>query len=231
MNKKIILFFLINCIYSSFIHAQSKHSVSLTLGGAVPVGDFGLKEYNNQNSGYANVGLNMNLNYGFQINKYVSAMALLGAMTNSIDDSKLFIDVNLSSGNQFKSFNVHSIYKLSLLIGPMGTISINKKLRLNPYFLVGVSEVNKPDALYVYTNNDMGFNESKWSTCLSYQTGIGVDYELSKKLFLVAKIDYNYSKVEFKDVKSFKNGNYSFSFNTIQKVITINPTIGLGYKF
>jgi opacity protein-like surface antigen len=231
MNKKTILLILIICIYSFSINAQSKHTVSISLGAAVPVGDFGLKVYTNQNSRYASTGLILNLNYTYRVHKYVSAMAMLGAQNNPVDASRILSDVNVTSGGQFKSLTIPPTLKLSLLVGPEGKIPISKKISLNPYLLVGISRVFKPETLHTYINNDWGVNESKWSSCFTYQAGLGAEYNLSEKLFMTVKVDYNHSYVEFIDIKSYGSGGGSGYYNTSINITTINPSLGLGYKF
>jgi opacity protein-like surface antigen len=237
MNKKtLILIHILSMISLNMASQDSKQSIALSIGAALPKGDLALTDVDNVKAGFANTGLSINLNYTYQVHRYIGVSAQLGFMENPIDANAIQNDLN----NKFMKMNVvlgmqnltiNPMAKFSLLIGPQGFIPITNKLAITPYVLAGISNIYKSEINYKLPTTAWVKFEGKTGQCFSYLFGLGVQYKIKNKLFLTAKVDYNYSNVDIKDVL-LTDATGLKQIQTVNiVVISINPTLGLGYKF
>ena len=218
MKKKLAIIQLLILIgLSSFSQEVSKDEVSkkfviaLTAGPSFPVGQYGLMNLNHQESGFAKFGFNLNLNFAYQLEKHfgLASSVIYAQHVLNIDELKKLPDFTNAKADHYQYWGV--------LLGPMATVNLSKKVLLDFKFLAGVASANAP----VIKSDSGVISNEKWSDAFVYQYGTDIRYNFNPTVCFFSNIYYNHTKPVWKLVNGSVEKNMGvFDFN-----------LGFGYNF
>lgn len=219
-------------IFVNKSEAQKKGFVSLSLGTANPLGDFGSKEVTNDKAGLANLGLVIDLTAGYIFHDNIGGIVMLRSQANPID-GQVFADAlakQLPSGIT-STYSVKSWAIGSFLIGPFGSFKLSEKFDFQPKILVGATSISNPEINVNFSNNSWVKQASTNASGFGYLIGAGVKYNMGERWCLSGNVDYTGASIDFKDVTTTTSAGTTQKSNITINFASINTTIGIGYKF
>lgn len=162
-------------ILSMNLFAQStdrKGFVGITLGPAIPVGDFASKASSNNNAGFAKTGMNINLlNFGYRFGKNLGVTAFWFGASHEVD---------MSGVKAMWSYG-------AIMAGPMYTLPVGEKLELGLKGTIG-SVAATLDIDQVGKSTGSGFG---------YDLGASLHYNYAERWCLLLNADYLGAKPKF----------------------------------
>lgn len=226
MKRLIFSTFMLLCIG---ISAQT--SLSLKLGPAIPLGDFGAND-----DGLAESGFALELSSKFVITENLSLGLLYQSQGNSIDAEYLADQVQASFNGTSNTVTTVG-WRLSRLYTVLnGQLEISEKLHLTGRLGGGLLMGTSPDIeiLVNNQNNDAIIEmEESSSSSFGYIIGGGLLYDLSETLFLTFNYDVAGGSIEFdQSTKATTSNNVQVSRTTFDQSTTTNLILfGIGYTF
>lgn len=235
-----ILFFLCMLYLSPNAHAQDDE-VFVTLGGGVsiPLGEYAATDFSDESSGFARVGGNFNIYFGYRFNEYFSIAGLLNGCVNRYD----YVQVQEWFTENYAETLPNTAWVVEsknwglggLLAGPVGSIPIVTNrfffdLRVLGGFLYAYSpaiyvtgvESGEPDKLL---NIEQG-SEVTWAI----DAGAGFRYNRTRSQYFILLADYMYANPTFSNIGiSSTEFEYRRADTYSQVISTINISIGIGY--
>lgn len=161
--------------------------IGLTIGASIPIGYFA-----SRSNGLANFGYQLNgIEFGYLFSKYIGASATVFVAENPI---------SLDSVAPWKYG--------SIMIGPLFTLKLTKKIEWDLKPMIGYSLTTVPDLR----------DGAEEASAASYSVGTQFRYNLNKHFSLMLSSDFYYS------VPSFKY--YKFT----QTITTISVRVGASYR-
>lgn len=234
------LFIMMFLFAAPMLHSQDDEVfVSLGGGASIPLGEYAGSDFSEESSGFARVGGNFNIYFGFRFNEFFSIAGLLNGCVNRYDYVKVqeWFTENFAESLPNTSWVVESKnWGLGgLLAGPVGSIPIVTNrfffdVRLLGGFLYAYSpaiyvtgvESGEPDKVL---NIEQG-SVISWAV----DAGAGFRYNRSRNQYFILMADYLYSNPNFNNI-GINTEEFSFERDNAysQVVSTINISIGIGY--
>ncbi|TDW96335.1 hypothetical protein [Dinghuibacter silviterrae] len=192
--------------------AQTKGSLSLSLGPAIPVGAFASKNDHSANTGLANVGPLADLTYQHPIgSKSFGWMASLRGRFNGVDRA-----ATLQSPEDFFpgyewTLNRSRWTVVEVVAGSYFQRPLTKRLHLFANIELGVAEAWSPresilgvrDSVgYGYTDMVVAHLSPASRTTFTGLAGVGVCYRWRGRWSLLGRVDFTYLEPTFKNVQS-----------------------------
>jgi len=236
-----------SCIFVIFfiliinpLHSQDNEVfVSLSGGASIPLGEYAETDFSDEASGFARIGGNFNIYFGYRFNEFFSISGLLDGCVNRYDYVKVqdWFTENFAESLPNTSWVVESKnWGLGgLLVGPVGSIPIVTNrfffdVRLLGGFLYAYSpavyitgvESGEPDKVL---NIEQG-SAIAWAV----DAGAGFRYNRTRNQYFILLADYLYSHPSFSNI-GINTEEFTFARdNTYSEVVsTINISIGIGY--
>lgn len=194
-------FFTIAIVCFTFLSAISQSTknyffVEAAAGAAIPEGKFADKTYSSDffksdPSGLAKTGLGVSVTGGYQINKRLSVLLLLGVSQNMQDKKAYENYLKQQYGNNSTTSVTTSNWKVrKIMTGALITLPLSKqsKLFLQPKLLAGLCKIKIPEYRYIgFDQNgfplpdNLARSENDPDGAFCYQAGVALKYALSKK--------------------------------------------------
>lgn len=227
--KKILL---LSCFLLSLkvLPAQtSRFSLSANIGANQPVGAFSQKNITQADAGFAKTGLAGNVTATYMLGKIFGLTALLGAQDNSVNTKEIADQLKAQTGNPvFASSRVTSKHwqAAKLLAGCTVALPLQAagKWLFTMRLLGGVLKTSLPQqagVIFIPGNNGSTdvvsyVTRSKLSVPITFAatTGAGLQYNISKMIFLSGNVDYNYAAPQCKYPNFLQYGGGEFSSTT-----------------
>lgn len=235
--KKFLLFSLILITFLN-VDAQTtttKSSIGISLGPSLPIGDFGSKDLNNSESGLANVGGFLAIDYGYKFSKFFGATASLQGSIHGMNKEALAsyaVPQGTGAGLSIES----GVWKMAnVMVGFFQIVPLtkNEELNLEIRALSGYQLTSSPYLKVNISIPGMGsFNtaqESETSGALAYALGAALKYKLSDNIALKLKGDYVGAKPKF-SVTTYP-ADAPVTQKVRQSVTTFNLGLGLAISF
>lgn len=217
----------------------SRTSLGLKMGAALPIGEFGENDLNDENSGFATVGFLIGTEIMYNISESFYFMGELTYISNPIDEDQLLVPVR---NNVPSSVNVSinsSNWKSTLLNVAVGTkTSIDAKTEFCTKFGLGLHSMSSTG--YSITLSDGRTTQvitqtSSRASNLNLNVGGFLKSEIDEKMSLIAGLNYIYVIQEFDDIKvtSVVNGSNNIppeTFDFSQRVESIVISLGVQFK-
>jgi hypothetical protein len=209
--------------------------ISLSVGAALPVGDFGKKDLNDVASGFAKLGPSLRLAARFPSNKRFGITGTLFTQLNPLDIKAMAEEFNSATfyrpamfswdgasplpsipvtTTQFRNwhFEKDRWFMAGLMAGVYGNYTLkNNKTFLTASLLTGATYVGSPKlqgSSIESTQSATIHQESSHGIGFTSSASFGIIHELNNKLSFTTSIDYlNIPSVRFKDVTA--------TFNTV----------------
>ena len=240
--KKLFLFIPIALLlFCSSPHVQSQEGdvyVSLGGGASIPLSDYAKTDFSDESSGFARVGGNFNINFGYRFNEFFSISGLLNGCVNRNDYVKLqdWLTQEFSDALPDTRWIVESKnWGLGgLLAGPVGSIPlISNRLFIDVRLLGGILYFYSP-GIYV-TGKETGEDDKiiniEQSSAPSWvvDAGAGIRYSRTRKQYFILYADYMYAQPYFSDVRTNTNIGFERDKTFTQQIGVVNISIGIGY--
>ena len=217
---------------------EAKHFFALEAGPSFPTGDFNSTKlinsstglFENREAGFARTGVNVNLNYGYQFNKYFTLAANVFYNHNAIKSNAFTNQLNLLFESEVGAIPANSL-KLDhwkwygITAGPMLTENLNSNISLNFKVLGGIANANSPKVVFEGTK----IVGEDWSVAPVVQAGVDLRFNVAKNVFIVTGAGYQYLRPKF-TIEYDLDGTVTEE-KTKQKFSAANVTAGLGIRF
>lgn len=234
--------FLSALIFLSFSALNAQEGdvyVSIGGGASIPLADYAKTDFNDEASGFAKVGGNFNINFGYRFNEYFSLSGLLNGCVNRYDYIKaqdqlygIFQDEYPDTKwiVESKSWGLGG-----LLIGgtaslPLGGNTIFFEVRALGGFIYAYSP-----AIYI-TGKETGEEDRQVSieqssaASWAFDAGAGFRYKRTKNQYFILFADYMMAQPHFSNVAVTSiNNDLQRQEEFTQNIGTLNISIGIGY--
>jgi hypothetical protein len=206
--KKILALALTVFIVVSHSAAQNKGTISLSLGPAIPVGDFASKNGFVPSSGLANIGALADLSYQrlFSHSRF-GWMATLRGRFNGVDKNGTIAPFAAEFPGYEWSMNSNRWIAASALVGGYYQLPVTPKLSLTANIELGVAEAWSPKQSITGVHDSAGYGaldvvyanaRAVSATAFTGLGGLGIRYQWRSRWALLARVDYTYLKPTFK---------------------------------
>jgi hypothetical protein len=207
---------------NSRLSKKNSSSVFFTIGPAFPIGDFSSTDANNLNAGYANTGVNLNLNYDYMFQKYVGITVDVMYGSHKMDHKIIsdFMGLNVPGAD------INHYQYVGLLVGPVLNGTITPKADINFKLLGGVGRTRSPEATF----DGEIFAKQDWASSFAWKISSDAQVRFSKKGFFVIGISYLQMRPDF-NIVLMPNETNPETLSMEMHVSTINLNAGVGIKF
>lgn len=189
------------------VAAQTNGTLSLSLGPAIPVGDFASKNGFAPSSGLANVGALADLSYqrSFGHSRF-GWMATLRGRFNYVDKNATIAPFAAQFPGYEWSMNSSHWTAASALVGGYYQLPLTPKLSLTANIELGVAEAWSPKQSISGVRDSAGYGavaavladlRSAHATAFTGLAGLGIRYQWRSRWALLARVDYTYLKPTF----------------------------------
>lgn len=240
-----------------FNHKLPRAFIGGSFGPSLPIGAFGITNYNNSKKepGFAEIGYAIKLEAGFYLKKNLGLVISVGSQTNNFKYDKYAQIFNPTGsqelriispgGNEGGKSTGDSKWQLThIMIGPLYSKKITKRLTLDLNAKIGLISTTRPKIYMYYMNNSSPslsvnvFLNDVNKQDLSYSLGANIRYAITKRIAFYLGVNYFHTsptinnEVETTVASSSTNStrtitNYSTKFN----LSSLNPTTGLVFMF
>jgi hypothetical protein len=233
----------LNLNYHGGGSSDSKFSIGLSVGAALPLGAFGGKTkpsdtatsstaYTVKN-GFASTGFHFDLNAGYLIAGPVGAMVFIGGNLNAFDATTFSSVYNIKSP---ETYTATSYYTGQYMVGPF--LSFGDKFKFDVRLLVGLVTVSPPKTTDSYTafgSTSTTVTTTNPSSGFGYQGGIGIKYNFSDKMGFTVDVAYTGNAASFPGSSSTTTVGSSSSSSTSSSVGSMSlgiltTSIGLAFN-
>lgn len=213
-------------------NAQSNRSVYLdySYGISSPLGDFASRNFNNENAGFAKGGLSSSFTIGYDFTD--KGFGLLFKSQSHInifnaDDYAKQLNRITDDGFWYVSGNFYSMS--TFMLGVKKWVDLSPKSKLDARVLLGYAIAKTPQ-IEVYESflPYWGVELAAYSNTIGFQIGLAYEYQVNKRLSLIANMEYFGASAEFVDIISYTSLGGIYSDTRNQKMNVINTRIGIG---
>jgi len=233
------LIFLVCCVIPDAQSQEGEVWVGIGGGASIPTGDYAATDFGDETSGFAKVGGNFNIFFGYRFNEYFSLAGLLNGCVNRYDYIKAqeWLTTEFAEDYPDTKWMVESKnWGIGgLMAGPVGCLPIvTNKFFFEMRLLAGFMYAYSP-AIYV-TGVETGEEDKilniEQASAGSWvlDAGAGFRYNRNRKQYFVLYADYMYSEPHFSDVGvNTKEFGFQRADTFTQQITTVNISIGIGY--
>ncbi len=227
--------FLFSCTITNLQAQDSEIFVGLGGGMSIPLSDYAATDFGEETSGFARIGGNFNIYFGYRFNEFFSLAGYLNGCMNRYDYIKVqewFTEEYPDSRWVVESKN----WGLGgLLVGPVGSVPIvTNKFFLDVRLLGGFLYAYSP-AIYITGTEDGEEDkilniEQGSAASWALDAGAGFRYNRTRNQYFILFADYLYSKAKFSNVGvNTEEFGFERADTFTQEISTINISIGIGY--
>ncbi|MCK4568940.1 MAG: outer membrane beta-barrel protein [Bacteroidales bacterium] len=221
--------------------AQSQEGdvyVSLGAGVSIPMAEYANADFSDEASGFAMVGGNFNINFGYRFNDYFSVCGLLSGCVNRYDYVKVqdWFQQEFAEALPDTRWIVESKNwgTGGLMVGATGSLPlVTNRFYLEARLMGGFMYAYSP-AIYVTGQEkdepDKRIDiEQASAPSWVFDAGAGFRYKRTRKQYFILFADYMHSNPSFNNVRTNTNMGYERDESFTQQISTVNISIGIGY--
>lgn len=236
--SRLFLVMIISCIIFTYqANAQDGTIASVAAGVSIPNGDFANTDFSDPASGFAQVGFNLNLLFGYKFNDYVGLGALITGNVHQFDYSAFRDGLREEYGQEFP--NVDELYVNTrqwgsggIVAGALFSLPVNTRFAFEFKVMAGFLYVYSPELKITYESQAQpGYIifDSDRAFAFAWDLGAGIRYNMRASKYVILQFDYLGSQPYFKDQKTYYSFKDDESNSFKQDMRMMNITIGLGY--
>ncbi|HEV8084421.1 MAG TPA: hypothetical protein VGP55_14535 [Chitinophagaceae bacterium] len=224
---------------------NSKFFTEIKVGASLPVSKFSDKTFtnspwDNNPSGLAKTGLNINLSLGYHLNKSTGILILLGNTFNKQDAASYKNYLTQINGNGRNEVSTNSWKIFKVMAGGFYEIpfSTSSKLKFQSKITAGICKTAIPGYSYtLYDQNGMlqgAFTQAKTSlpSAFCYQLSAGINYQINSRIDLLFDVSYCNSnpQINYSYNPNFPDPGPSISGKRKYNLSSVNVMAGIGIK-
>ena len=201
--------------------------IGISVGPAIPLGEFGSTDINSEHSGFAKTGVSLQLiNFGLRLNKNFGIAAMWSGAAFNVDEEAMKRNAGLGT-----LVLDSDPWAFGALMGGLFVSIPSKVLDVDFRVMFGLGYGKTPE-INIYGNADGGFislkQESDASNSIAYSLGLGLRFNVARSVSLNLLFDFVGSKQEF-EVNMYSGGNYlaTNKFEQPMNFLTITGGIGI----
>lgn len=233
-NRILSLFFILTLALQ--VHAQhNKGYIGFTIGPSMPLSEFGSKDENNDDAGWANTGAVTEIMFAYKLGGgNFGITALLRGQAHPLDEDA----IENAYTKQFQGINwrVESdVWTLGgLMVGGFGSFPISEKASFDARALIGLMNATSPE---IKVNGSVSGGSAwikqsrKEASSLSLLFGAGFKFDLSSRLCFLTNFDILQSVQEFNNIETTTSFGTRETNTRKQNMASFNLGLGLAYKF
>lgn len=214
--KRLVFLLSMSCVYW---HATAQDSLeksnyfSCTIGPCFPVGEFASNDVNKINAGLAKNGWNVEMKYAHRFDELFGfRSAFLYAQ----------FPIKKVSANENSTASIKQFEYYELLIGPMITGFIGKKISLDLSVLTGTAYIN---ATKVNLNGET-IAKKYPASAIPLKCAVDLRFRLSGNVYFIIGSGYNYMRATMNTTVESQDLSFKQSLNTV----TINSGFGVNFN-
>jgi hypothetical protein len=231
MRKKIILpiVMMALCVtsYHPILAQNYNHSVSVGIGTATPLGDFGSLDVDNENAGGATGGscLDLELKSLIPNANGIGAIFMLKTQANAVS-KKFMSDAGLSEDE----YTVGAWSLQGYMGGAFYEFRSSEKFFVQPKIMIGALTARSP-YYDIYLLDELIFTRNS-ATATAFSSLLGIDFGVDLGRFrLQGQYDFMFAKPTFNGVDEDYIMNTEDIYSLTQKMRTYNVKFSIGYNF
>lgn len=237
-NLLIPIFFSLLLITNAAQSQEGDVYVSIGAGASIPLANYANTDFNDEASGFARVGGNFNINFGYRFNEYFSLSGLLSGCVNRYD----YVELQSWLTQEFAAALPDTKWIVEsknwgtggLMVGATGSLPlVANRLFFEARVLGGFMYAYSP-AIYVTgkeTDEPDKNIDIEQASALSWvlDAGAGFRYKRTRKQYFILFADYMQAKPSFTNVQTNTNVGFERNETFTQQISTVNISIGIGY--
>lgn len=213
------------------MHSQDKGYISLSYRVNVPTGDFGSSDITNAGAGFAEVGSGGNLCFAYLLGKNYGISALTRGTTNPLNASTI---LELFSVYGVTSVSYSDWTSGAYMVGGYGSFPLSTTINFEVKPMIGILSINSPHTIYEGENGLWIEQVSASASSFAFLLDAGLRFNVSKRICLLADMDYFYSSPDFTTSTYYQSNSVSPSYSTTkftQHVGGFDFMGGVGWRF
>jgi len=206
--KKTITILLILLAFSAYSQ-EPQHYMSISMGGAIPQGNFASTDTTKGDIGYAQTSFSLSFDATYFFLPSLGVAGTISFLNNAVNQVALrdniiadienkYPDIEIPEDTQI-SFSVGAWNRVNFLVGPQLSIpfgSIYVDLRA----LAGISWVSPPPAELYFANDEMDYRiywDQRQSVNFGWDVGGGFRFDSGRNYIIKLGADYSSTKASF----------------------------------
>lgn len=232
--KKLLVILICSAILLPSLIAQEteidkRGYIGLSMGPAIPLGQFSSTDASNDNIGYANTGFNLQLiNFGYKFGKYLGISAMWSGSFFSIDGDAYLKD----SGIEAFSIDATS-YSFGSILGGIFVSVPYKRFEFDFRGMIGFGYGTSPEIKYngYDINGDYAILKQSSANAMgfAFDLGIGARFNVSQLINLNIYTDYMGFSPEY-TIDVYGNKTLLTSVDISQPMNHMTITGGFGFR-
>lgn len=228
--------------FSTFLIITSLHAqeddrrgfISLSLGAAVPFGDFASTSSDNDDAGFALTGGNVNIAFGYKIGQNLGLTAMLNAGSNPLNTDALEDEFQDNYPQTTWSVSSDPWTYGALMVGGFGSFPLGTRSSFDIRMLIGALSSASPEIRATATGfgvSATGRRESKTVTTGAFDVGFIVRHRITNPLCIFASVDFLTANPRFENVETTTSfGSQTTNFDQNLRVLNLNVGVALLLK-
>ncbi len=218
--KSLVLFLL--CLLYFQAQAQEYYNrIGFNAGISFSGGDFADTEFSDENSGYANNGPHIHINYYHAVTHIFDLTAQFGASRYTFNEGLFKDSLRIVSGDESAKVETDSYQEVHFILGARFELeTVDFDVYATPQ--IGYAHMDYPRINTTVYNQKKTSRSTSDSWAIIYGFNFGIDYFLTDRIALNLNLQYLTGTFEIEQVDQEA---------IEQRFVTFCPTVGIGYQF
>jgi hypothetical protein len=227
MKKLVLSTALVFAVTLAFAQEDDRRGfLAISLGAAVPFGDFASTQTDNDDAGFALTGGNVNLSFGYKLGETLGLMAMLNGGSNPLNTDALEDEFRSNFSQASWSVKSDPWSYGTLMLGGFASFPTSSRSSFDVRLLLGVLRSTTPqiDATASIAGvSTTATRESKSVTTGAFDVGFVYRYRITDPLCILVSADFLTANPRFENVQTRSVlGTRTDNFDQNLRVINLN---------
>jgi hypothetical protein len=208
---------------------EKKGYIGISIGAAIPVGEFGSTDIGSDEAGFAKTGLTFQLvNFGYRFSKHLGIAAMWSGGAFNMDEVALRNNAGLGSVTiDMDPWGFGTLMGGLLISIPSPVVDVDFRIMIGPGY--GMAPEIQISGYDIYNNYIVVVQESGDAYAFASDIGVGLRFNITRLININLLMDYMTCKPKF-SVDMYSNGSYIGSNEWDQPMDHITITGGIGFR-